>query len=727
MASKKSEKIKDQLIIELLKEKQEKESAEKSSGKKVAAKPASKPVAKPAVKKETPVKKSAAKPEVKKEEPVKKSVAKPIVKPVTTKKEEKPVVQAKKPVSDAPKGVIGEKVPEVKEVNIDVDGVLSKNGALIKDKSDKQVKKALEKEAKIKHEKMVKEENTLSKLSKICPSDSFIVLRNINKIYDNHVQAVFNFNLEIKQGEFIVFVGPSGCGKSTTLRMIAGLEDITYGDLFIDGKYCNVTPPKDRDLAMVFQNYALYPHMNVYANMAFGIKIRKVYMPIYQPDQVPNLRKQLADLRREETKFGVGSDERKEAELRSDACEAALNDALTKRVPILAIDNRKIDALEKELENNKKGLVFYQGKYDKHDFEDEIEEKDILSQIENIKNNINQISKDIEYYKSTPVQATILHHLSKEEIDSRVRSAAKILNLNEYLERKPSALSGGQRQRVALGRAIVRHSKVLLMDEPLSNLDAKLRVQMRSEIVQLHERVGATTIYVTHDQTEAMTMADRIVVMKDGHVQQIGTPSEIYDHPSNTFVAGFIGSPAMNIFKAVLKGNKVYLIDGLAITLNEERLNKVVSYVKSTIEECDKKIANIERIILREEAKGGLNENSRALFDKRRVTYEKSKATMKQYLNGEAIYVEFGIRAEDIISGADMIKFDDLSPEYKAHVLIAEFLGHEYFIHFKFGDKDVVAKIPVTKKLIQTNDDVAIKFNLDKIHLFDFDSKKTIF
>lgn len=239
-------------------------------------------------------------------------------------------------------------------------------------------------------------------------------LKHIDKVYDNNVQAVFDFNLDIKDKEFIVFVGPSGCGKSTTLRMIAGLEDITAGELSIDGKVVNEVEPKDRDIAMVFQSYALYPHMSVYDNMAFGLKLRKV---------------------------------------------------------------------------------------------------------------------------------------SKAEIDQRVREAAKILEIEEYLDRKPKALSGGQRQRVALGRAIVRNAKVFLMDEPLSNLDAKLRVQMRSEIIKLHERIGATTIYVTHDQTEAMTMASRIVVMKGGYIQQIGTPKEIYNNPANMFVAGFIGSPATNFLE----------------------------------------------------------------------------------------------------------------------------------------------------------------------------------
>ncbi|NMD72025.1 sn-glycerol-3-phosphate ABC transporter ATP-binding protein UgpC [Bacillus sp. DNRA2] len=238
-------------------------------------------------------------------------------------------------------------------------------------------------------------------------------LEHVYKIYDHNATAVTNFNLHIQDREFIVFVGPSGCGKSTTLRMIAGLEEISKGDVYIDGKRVNHIPAKDRDIAMVFQNYALYPHMSVYDNMAFGLKLRKV---------------------------------------------------------------------------------------------------------------------------------------PKEKIDQRVKEAAKILGLSEYLKRKPNALSGGQQQRVALGRAVVRDAKVYLMDEPLSNLDAKLRVQMRAEIAKLHQRLQTTIIYVTHDQTEAMTMATRLVVMKDGIIQQVGVPKEVYQLPENVFVGGFIGSPAMNFF-----------------------------------------------------------------------------------------------------------------------------------------------------------------------------------
>lgn len=269
-------------------------------------------------------------------------------------------------------------------------------------------------------------------------------LKDINKIYPNGVQAVFDFNLSIKDKEFIVFVGPSGCGKSTTLRMIAGLEEITSGELFIDDEMVNDKAPKDRNIAMVFQSYALYPHMSVYDNMAFGLKLRK--MP-------------------------------------------------------------------------------------------------------------------------------------KDQIEEKVNQAADILGLTPYLDRKPKALSGGQRQRVALGRAIVRNAKVFLMDEPLSNLDAKLRVQMRGELIKLHNKIETTTIYVTHDQIEAMTMASRIVVMKDGYIMQVGSPKEIYDHPNNMFVAGFIGTPPMNFIHGRVSKEGIFTAGKHTIELPQDKF-EIVKYHK---------------------------------------------------------------------------------------------------------------------------------------------------
>ena len=263
------------------------------------------------------------------------------------------------------------------------------------------------------------------------------------QITDEGVVAVQDFNIDIKDNEFIVLVGPSGCGKSTTLRMVAGLEDISGGELYIDGRLCNDIEPKDRDIAMVFQNYALYPHMSVYDNIAFPLKIAKV---------------------------------------------------------------------------------------------------------------------------------------PKEEIDKKVRDAAETLDITQYLDRKPKNLSGGQRQRVAIGRAIVRNPKVLLMDEPLSNLDAKLRNQMRAEIIKLRQKIDTTFIYVTHDQVEAMTLGDRIVVMKDGFVQQIGTPQEVFDHPANLFVSGFIGTPQMNYFdaKLVIKNGSYFVdVDDQEFELSKEKQDRL--------------------------------------------------------------------------------------------------------------------------------------------------------
>lgn len=352
-------------------------------------------------------------------------------------------------------------------------------------------------------------------------------LEHIYKIYDNKVTAVSDFNLEIDDKEFIVFVGPSGCGKSTTLRMIAGLEEISKGELSIDGKVMNNVAPKDRDIAMVFQNYALYPHMTVYDNMAFGLKLRK--MP-------------------------------------------------------------------------------------------------------------------------------------KDEIKKRVEHAANILGLTEYLKRKPSALSGGQRQRVALGRAIVRDAKVFLMDEPLSNLDAKLRVQMRAEITKLHQQLDTTMIYVTHDQTEAMTMATRIVIMKDGVIQQVGSPKQVYDHPVNMFVAGFIGSPAMNFFKGRLEGSN-FIGDDFTIEVPEGKL----------------------------------------------------KLLKDRGFDGKDIV--FGIRPEDIHDEPIVI---EANPGYtfKATTIVAELTGAEFMLHSRVGTHEFVARVDARSEH-QPNEVLTLAFEMSKSHFFD--------
>lgn len=362
-----------------------------------------------------------------------------------------------------------------------------------------------------------------------------VTLNKINKVYDGGVHAVHDFSIDIQDGEFIAFVGPSGCGKSTSLRMIAGLEEISYGELLIDGKLMNSAAPKDRDIAMVFQSYALYPQMTVYDNMAYALKLRKV---------------------------------------------------------------------------------------------------------------------------------------PKEEIDKRVREAAAILKLTPYLNRKPRALSGGQRQRVALGRSIVRRPKVFLMDEPLSNLDAKLRVAMRSEIVRIHNEVGATTIYVTHDQIEAMTMATRIVVMKDGFVQQIGVPNEIYQHPANLFVAGFIGTPAMNFLYGEL-GNGTFKPNGSEQTIN------------MTAEQMD---------------------------------------LLKNYVGKRLVY---GIRPENLIYEQDerFERFKDYSFEMKVEII--ELLGDILNIHGKVGDASVIIKMP-NKYAIKIGDVIRMAIELPYARFFNETTTRAI-
>ena len=359
-----------------------------------------------------------------------------------------------------------------------------------------------------------------------------LLLENIYKVYEGGVRAVSDFNLKIADKEFVVFVGPSGCGKSTTLRMIAGLEEITSGSLYIGGTKMNDVEPKDRNIAMVFQNYALYPHMTVFQNMAFGLKLRKT---------------------------------------------------------------------------------------------------------------------------------------NPKEIEKRVKRAAEILGITDLLARKPKALSGGQRQRVALGRAIVREPNVFLLDEPLSNLDAKLRVQMRAEITKLHKRLATTFIYVTHDQTEAMTMGDRIVVMKDGFIQQVDSPATLYEQPRNVFVATFLGSPQMNIFKAnLLKMGSLGVVFG----------------------------------------------------DNHTATFSSTKA--KQLANERYIGKEvlFGIRPENIKLGKDGIQ---------AKVDVVEHLGSETIVYADVSglESDVIVKVPTNYDIVEGMD-VYLVFDMDKSHLFDIDTKQSV-
>ena len=363
-------------------------------------------------------------------------------------------------------------------------------------------------------------------------------LTNVCKVYPNGFEAVKDFSLEVEDQEFIIFVGPSGCGKSTTLRMIAGLEEISSGELKIDGRVVNDVEPKDRDIAMVFQNYALYPHMTVFDNMAFGLKLRKV---------------------------------------------------------------------------------------------------------------------------------------PKDEIKKKVEEAAKILDLEKLLDRKPKALSGGQRQRVAMGRAIVRNPKVFLMDEPLSNLDAKLRVQMRSEIASLHNRLKATIIYVTHDQTEAMTLGTRIVVLKDGVIMQVDSPQKLYNEPNNLFVAGFIGSPQMNFIDAVGK------VEGERVTLNFEKTSVVLPPAKA------KKLID-----------GGYNGKT----------------------------VVMGIRPEDI--GDSQIEIEaHKDAVFETDVTGYELLGSEVLLYFNVAGTAMTAKVD-SRTTARMGDHITLAIDPEKIHCFDKETELTI-
>ncbi len=374
-----------------------------------------------------------------------------------------------------------------------------------------------------------------------------VAFRNISKVFGKDVKAVDNLNLDIKDKEFMVLVGPSGCGKTTALRMIAGLEEATDGDIMIGDVRVNDVPPKDRDIAMVFQNYALYPHMNVYDNIAFGLRLREL-----------------------------------------------------------------------------KGFFW-------------------------------QLSHASEAKKV------------KEDIDNRVKEAARMLDIEKYLGRRPKELSGGQRQRVALARAIVRKPKVFLMDEPLSNLDAKLRVQTRYELISLHRKLGITTVYVTHDQVEAMTMGERMAIMKDGVLQQCDRPELVYAHPANKFVAGFIGSPPMNFLEASIVGGK---IDAGAFVLP---------------------------IVGNEAAKA----------------YEGKKVIL-------------GIRPEEIY---DKSVPSNMTPSaentIKATVDVMEPLGHEYVAYLKVGDLKLVASIDKETKLKPLTE-AEFCINLERLHIFDADTDQAV-
>ncbi len=460
--------------------------------------------------------------------------------------------------------------------------------------------------------------------------DTFVCLNHIQKIYPNGYYSVVDFNLDIKKGEFVVLVGPSGCGKTTTLRMICGLEDITAGALYIDGVYSNDLEPKDRGISMVFQNYALFPHLTVYDNLAYGLKVKKVLAKKLDKD---------------------GNQE-------------------------IGIDNRAIQELIQERKW-----------YIKHHPENEEE--------------LANIDHDIQEYQTKEVPLFVKRKLTKAEIDEKIKRAAEILNLEQLLDRKPSQLSGGQCQRVALGRVIVSDSKLLLMDEPLSNLDAKLRVSMRGEIIKLHKALHATTVYVTHDQVEAMTMADRIVIMDRAHIKQIGTPVEVYENPNCLFVASFIGSPQMNIFGVTYKKNGIYIADTL-IQESQTIGLKIEEFYKEMLNQEKKKLDSLDQIY------------TDALLEDERSKALHCIENLEKIINEQKYPIQFGIRPERVT----LVKNKSNCIRLEAKILSSELLGDEYHIHVSIEDALILMKLPNTYKF-EIGDRIQVTFDETKCYLFD--------
>ena len=494
--------------------------------------------------------------------------------------------------------------------------------------------------------------------------------------------AVKDFNMEIQDGEFIVFVGPSGCGKSTTLRMIAGLEEITGGELFIGDNLVNDVDIRDRDIAMVFQSYALYPHMTSYQNIAFGLKIRKIPVEKRTENGEPVLEIDNKKVRELKSKLKTVCGDLRYAEDGEvklyfkkyiDECKTAVKELKSDKANADAQKIRDMQERLTALKNAQKNIIaaMHSGEAEKLEEAkatarelgvnaDEIPDSEVKLGLRQRKA---KIESDLAYYSSTPVQAYTYKHMPKELIDEKVKWAAEILGITELLDVKPSEMSGGQRQRIALGRAMVRGPKVFLLDEPLSNLDAKLRTTMRSEIVKLHNQLKTTFIYVTHDQIEAMTMGTRIVVMKLGVIQQIDTPTNLFDYPENKFVAGFIGTPQMNFFDVTVK--------------------KAGSKLETTF-------ANGQKIS---------------------YSLSKLRTIDKKYLGGEEHELTLGVRGENI-----SVKKDGLD----ATVTIKEVLGNttQLFIKIDGDDKDYIVCVP-DRNDMQPSDAVKISFDEKHIHLFD--------
>jgi len=598
-------------------------------------------------------------------------------------------------------------------------------------------------------------------------------LKNIDKVYDNGVQAVFDFNLDIEDKEFIVFVGPSGCGKSTTLRMIAGLENITNGELYINGKLMNEVLPKDRDIAMVFQNYALYPHLDVFNNIAFALKHRTNEMPVFEPIADENklvkyeallkekkaVRKQINSLNRYFRKNQNDLSILGEREKLYDNLYEILDKIAACRTQVIGINKCRIkinsdelESLSKELAKDEEKIKLYnpvdqniidekRKAFDlaieqqlseeeitklKNELDDLISENlsynDIAKSIKNKNIQIEECKKNIEYYQNNQVPVTTIRHLTREEIEVEVNKTAATIDLIRYLYRKPAALSGGQRQRVALGRAIVRKPKAFLMDEPLSNLDAKLRVQTRGEIIKIHKRVGATTIYVTHDQVEAMTMATRIVIMKDGYVQQIGTPEEVFNNPNNLFVAGFIGTPSMNFINATYKKGVLTFVNNgdinkketvsLKVSEQHKKLldNHIEEYRKSLFIEQREVSERVSELEKRGEKKTRKNNDELETL-RQRLSILTSK--LEEFSNSSFLDLVIGIRPENIKiveKSADKLGYE---------IEVAELLGHETILYGTIPNGNRIAISCDSKLKYKVGDKIEFNFDLNNAYYFD--------
>ena len=563
--------------------------------------------------------------------------------------------------------------------------------------------------------------------------ETYLSIRHLQKVYPNGEKAVYDFNLDVKKNEFIVIVGPSGCGKSTTLRMIAGLEDISSGEIYSEGELLNYKECKDRKMAIVFQSYALYPQMSVFDNIAFPLTINKYNFPLVNEKLLAF--KELGD---------------KLTSLPGKAIEEAVSSC--------ALD-AKAHQDKKEGLATRLGVSLYAASYlydafagfkkESIDIDTKIQrtlqkiEEDRLNEEASIEQKGTVLDEDFCELDEFGKRKIVSRKMTSFEIKRRVYEAAEILDLTAYLDKLPKELSGGQMQRVALGRAIVKNVPVFLMDEPLSNLDAKLRLTMRSEIVKLHNSINATTIYVTHDQTEAMTMATRIVVMSRGFVQQIGAPEEIYNDPANIFVARFVGSPAMNFFEldydqGVLHNENVKIkpkedFAARYAKFYKEKSDLFAGYLANFDEKAEEEVLKVLSATGEAKAKKSLSAgNKKSLLAKIKSLFKKEREEsanevllevvrakldkLHEYENGgQKLLV--GIRPERI-GVRKCVPGEDYGDAIILKPTVCELLGAEYNVHFDYCGKDMVGKIDAKEKMT-LHDEIAVTFNYEDVYVFD--------